>query len=58
LEADELLGAVAKRLLKALRETRTASVPQFFVLIQQYMRRELNDAARRLAASVDPTNGT
>jgi RNA polymerase sigma-70 factor (ECF subfamily) len=48
LEADELLGAVAERLLKALREVRPQSVRQFFALANQHMRWELNDLARRL----------
>src|SRR5262249_41735646 len=44
----ELLGAVAERLLKALREARPQSVRQFFGLANQHMRWELNDLARRL----------
>jgi RNA polymerase sigma-70 factor (ECF subfamily) len=48
LRADELLGAVVERLLKALREARPASVHQFFSLAAQHMRWELNDLARRL----------
>jgi RNA polymerase sigma-70 factor (ECF subfamily) len=48
LEADELLGAVAERLLKALREVRPRTVRQFFALANQHMRWELNDLARRL----------
>ena len=48
LEADELLGAVAERLLKALREARPRTVRQFFALANQHMRWELNDLARRL----------
>jgi RNA polymerase sigma-70 factor (ECF subfamily) len=48
LRADELLGAVAARLLKALREARPATVRQFFALASQHMRWELNDLARRL----------
>jgi RNA polymerase sigma-70 factor (ECF subfamily) len=48
LEADELLGAVVERLLKALREARPATVRQFFALASQHMRWELNDLARRL----------
>jgi RNA polymerase sigma-70 factor (ECF subfamily) len=46
--ADELLGAVAERLLKAMREARPRSVRQFFALANQHMRWELNDLARRL----------
>jgi RNA polymerase sigma-70 factor (ECF subfamily) len=48
LQADELLGAVAERLLKAMREARPRSVRQFFALANQHMRWELNDLARRL----------
>jgi RNA polymerase sigma-70 factor (ECF subfamily) len=48
LQADELLGAVAERLLKALRNVRPRTVRQFFALANQHMRWELNDLARRL----------
>jgi RNA polymerase sigma-70 factor (ECF subfamily) len=48
LEADELLGAVVERLLKALEKVRPNSVRQFFALANQHMRWELNDLARRL----------
>jgi RNA polymerase sigma factor (sigma-70 family) len=48
LEADELLGAVVARLLKALRSVRPATVRQFFGLANQHMRWELNDLARQL----------
>jgi RNA polymerase sigma-70 factor (ECF subfamily) len=48
LQADELLGAVTERLLKALREARPATVRQFFALANQHMRWELHDLARRL----------
>jgi RNA polymerase sigma-70 factor (ECF subfamily) len=48
LQADELLGAVAERLLKALRGARPRTVRQFFALANQHMRWELNDLARRL----------
>jgi RNA polymerase sigma-70 factor (ECF subfamily) len=48
LQADELLGAVVERLLKALREARPATVRQFFSLASQHMRWELNGLARRL----------
>src|SRR6516162_2316042 len=47
-QAEELLGAVAERLLKALREVRPRTVRQFFALANQHMRWELNDLARRL----------
>jgi RNA polymerase sigma-70 factor (ECF subfamily) len=48
LEAEELLGAVVERLLKALRKVRPATTRQFFALACQHMRWELNDLARRL----------
>lgn len=48
LEADEMLGAVVERLLKALRQARPGTVRQFFALACQHMRWELNDVARRL----------
>jgi len=48
LQADELLGAVVERLLKALRQARPQTVRQFFALASQHMRWELNDIARRL----------
>jgi len=48
LQADELLGAVVERLLKALREARPTTVRQFFALANQHMRWELNELARRL----------
>lgn len=48
LEADELLGAVVERLLKALREVRPTGARQFFALASQHLRWELNEMARRL----------
>ena len=48
LEADELLGAVVERLLKAMREVRPHTVRDFFALANQHMRWELNDLSRRL----------
>ncbi|HEX6885649.1 MAG TPA: sigma-70 family RNA polymerase sigma factor [Planctomycetota bacterium] len=48
LKADEMLGAIVERLIKALREARPASVREFFGLANQHMRWELNDLARRL----------
>jgi RNA polymerase sigma factor (sigma-70 family) len=48
LQADELLGAVVERLLKALRDARPRTVRQLFALANQHMRWELNDLARRL----------
>jgi RNA polymerase sigma-70 factor (ECF subfamily) len=47
-QAEELLGAVAERLLKALREVRPRTVRQLFALANQHIRWELNDLARRL----------
>ncbi len=44
----ELLGTVAERLLKALREARPRTVRELFALANQHMRWELNDLARRL----------
>lgn len=48
LEAEELLGAVAERLLKALREARPAGIRQYYALAGQHIRWELQDLARRL----------
>src|SRR5262245_40791585 len=48
LQADEILGAVVERLLKALRAARPGTVRQFFALANQHMLWELNDIARRL----------
>src|SRR5262249_22771548 len=48
LQADELLGAVVERLLKALRAARPRTVRQFFALACQPMRWEVKDLARRL----------
>lgn len=48
LEAEDLLGAVAERLMRALREARPTSIRQYFALAGQHMRWELNDLARRL----------
>jgi RNA polymerase sigma factor (sigma-70 family) len=48
LQADELLGAVAERLLKALRDARPRTVRQLFAIANQHIRWELNDVARRL----------
>ena len=56
LQADELLGAVAERLLKALREARPRNVRQFFALANQHMRWELNDLARRLDEQGPPVD--
>ena len=48
LSAEEMLGAVVERLIKALRKARPTDVRQFFALACQHMRWELNDLARRL----------
>jgi RNA polymerase sigma factor (sigma-70 family) len=48
LQAEELLGGVVERLLKALRRIRPQTVRQFFALANQHIRWELNDLARRL----------
>jgi RNA polymerase sigma-70 factor (ECF subfamily) len=48
LQPDEMLGAVVERLLRAVREVRPKTVRQFFALVNQHMRWELNDLARRL----------
>ena len=54
LVADELLGAVVERLLKALREARPTSARHFFALACQHIRWELNDMARRLDEQPPP----
>src|SRR6516165_8750820 len=43
LRADEMLGAVVERLLRALRDVRPGTVRQFFALATQHMRWELLD---------------
>jgi RNA polymerase sigma factor (sigma-70 family) len=48
LQPDEMLDAVVERLLKAMRSIRPQTVRQFFALVNQHMRWELNDVARRL----------
>jgi RNA polymerase sigma-70 factor (ECF subfamily) len=48
LQPDELLSAVVERLLKSLHEVRPQTVRQFFALVNQHVRWELNDLARRL----------
>jgi RNA polymerase sigma factor (sigma-70 family) len=48
LQSDEILSAVAERLLKAMRKVHPTTVRQFFALANQHMRWELNDVARRL----------
>ncbi len=48
LQTDEMVSAVVERLLKAMRSVRPQTVRQFFALVNQHMRWELNDLARRL----------
>ena len=48
LRPEELLDAVVERLLKAMHSVRPQTVRQFFALVGQHMRWELNDLARRL----------
>ncbi|HEY2588388.1 MAG TPA: sigma-70 family RNA polymerase sigma factor [Tepidisphaeraceae bacterium] len=48
LEPDELLSAVVERLLKAMRSQRPPTVRQFFGMVNQHIRWELNDLCRRL----------
>jgi RNA polymerase sigma factor (sigma-70 family) len=48
LQPDEMLSAVVERLLKAMRSVRPQTVREFFALVNQHMRWELNDLARRL----------
>jgi RNA polymerase sigma-70 factor (ECF subfamily) len=48
LQPEEMLSAVAERMLKAMRQARPQNVRQFFALANQHMRWELNDVARRL----------
>jgi len=54
LSADEMVGAVVERLIKALRELRPSSVREFFGLANQHVRWELNDLARRLDEHTPP----
>jgi RNA polymerase sigma factor (sigma-70 family) len=48
LQPDEMLDAVVVRLLRAMQSVRPQTVRQFFALVNQHMRWELNDLARRL----------
>jgi RNA polymerase sigma-70 factor (ECF subfamily) len=56
LAAEELLGAVVERLLRALRQTRPETVRGFFALAGKHMRWELNDLARRLDEEGSPVD--
>src|SRR5689334_4066644 len=53
LQPDELLSGVVERLLKAMRSVHPQTVRQFFALVNQHMRWELNDLARRLDQQPD-----
>ena len=48
MQPDELLDAVVEHLLKAMRTVRPQTVRGFFALVNQHIRWELNDLARRL----------
>ncbi len=48
LRAEEMVDAVVERLIKAMRSVRPRTVREFFGLVNQHMRWELNDLARRL----------
>lgn len=48
LQPEEMLSGLVERLLKAMERTRPPTVRQFFGLVNQHMRWELNDFARRL----------
>jgi RNA polymerase sigma factor (sigma-70 family) len=54
LQAEDMLSAVAERLLKALREARPKDVRQFYALANQHLRWELMDLARRLDGQTAP----
>jgi RNA polymerase sigma-70 factor (ECF subfamily) len=48
LRSEELLSGLVERLLKAMQKTHPPTVRQFFAMVNQHMRWELNDLARRL----------
>lgn len=48
LEAEEMLGGVVERMMKALRKVHPKTVREFFALANKHMRWELNEFARRL----------
>lgn len=48
LQDEELLSSVVERLIKALEKVRPTLVRQYFALVSQHIRWELNDLARRL----------
>ena len=47
-ETDELLDGVVAGLITALRKVQPQTVRQFFALVNQHMRWQLNDLARRM----------
>jgi RNA polymerase sigma factor (sigma-70 family) len=53
LDADDLLGAIVERLLKAMRSVKPRSIGEFFGLANKHVRWELNGLARRLDQSPD-----
>jgi RNA polymerase sigma factor (sigma-70 family) len=48
LDTAEMVGGVVEGLLKAMNTVRPQTVRQFFALVNQHMRWQLNDLARRL----------
>jgi RNA polymerase sigma factor (sigma-70 family) len=54
MQPEELLSALVERLLKAMHSTRPETVRGFFALVNQHMRWELNDLARRLDKEPTP----
>lgn len=54
LQPEEMLSAVVERLIKAMRQVHPQTVRQFFALVNQHMRWELNDLARRLDHNARP----
>jgi RNA polymerase sigma factor (sigma-70 family) len=48
LDTTEMVGGVVEGLLKAMDTVRPQTVRQFFALVNQHMRWQLNDLARRL----------
>jgi RNA polymerase sigma factor (sigma-70 family) len=50
LDTAEMVGGVVEGLLKAMETVRPQTVRQFFALVNQHMRWQLNDLARRLDA--------
>lgn len=48
MHSEELLSGLMERLIKAMQKTHPPTVRQFFALVNQHMRWELNDLARRL----------